>query len=118
MKPPDANTRGIHEVVARIPRGRVASYGQVAALAGLPRRARLVGRVLGALPDGSDIPWHRVVNAAGKISLRRNALGYEDLQRELLRREGVRWTGAAISLEKFGWRPRSGKLRPKKVQIA
>lgn len=118
MKRPDDNTRRIYEVVARIPRGRVATYGQVAAVAGLPGRARLVGRVLGALPDGSDLPWHRVVNAAGKISLRRNALGYEDLQAELLRREGVRWTGAAISLEKFGWQPRSGKLRPKKVQIS
>ena len=92
-------------MVARIPRGRVATYGQVADLAGLPRRARLVGRALGTLPEDSAVPWHRVVNAAGKISPRGNALGHEDLQAHLLRREGIRWTGAAISLAKYRWRP-------------
>ena len=59
----------IYEVVCRIPRGRVAAYGQVAAEAGLPGHARLVGYALHNLPDDTDVPWHRVVNARGGISL-------------------------------------------------
>ncbi len=92
-------------MVARIPKGRVATYGQVASLAGLPRRARLVGRWLRLLPDGVDVPWHRVVNAQGKISPRGDALGHEDLQADLLRREGVRFTGATIPLARYRWQP-------------
>jgi O-6-methylguanine DNA methyltransferase len=97
--------RRIYQVVARIPRGRVATYGQVASLAGLPRRARLVGRALRVLPEGVDVPWHRVVNAQGKISARGDVLGHEDLQAALLEREGVRSAGGAISLSRHGWQP-------------
>ena len=93
-------------VVARIPRGRVATYGQIALLAGLPGRARLVGHVLRVLPSGSDLPWHRVVNAQGKISPRGDLLDHEDLQAHLLEREGVRFAGGAISLERYRWQPR------------
>ncbi len=93
--------------MARIPKGRVATYGQVASLAGLPRRARLVGRALRVLPDGVEIPWHRVVNAQGKISSRADALGHEELQAALLRREGVRFTGARIPLDRHRWEPDS-----------
>ncbi len=74
-------------VVDSISRGSTASYGQVAQEAGLPRRARLVGRVLSELPTGSKLPWHRVVNASGRISLR-GAAARE--QRRRLRAEGVR----------------------------
>ncbi|MFL5306128.1 MAG: DUF488 family protein [Polyangia bacterium] len=95
--------RRIYAVVARIPKGRVATYGQVASLAGLPRRARLVGRALRVVPDGIDIPWHRVVNAQGKISVRGDALDHEDLQAALLHREGVRFTGATIPLDQYRW---------------
>jgi methylated-DNA-protein-cysteine methyltransferase-like protein len=98
--------RRIFAVVKRVPRGRVATYGQVAALARLPRHARLVGYALHTLPPGSDVPWHRVVNAQGRVSPRANALGYEDLQARLLEREGVRMTDGAIPLDRFGWRPR------------
>jgi len=97
--------RRIYAVVARIPRGRVATYGQVATLAGLPRRARLVGHALRILPEEIDVPWHRVVNAQGKISARGDLFGHEDLQAELLRREGVRFTGAAIPLARYQWQP-------------
>ena len=93
----------IYAVVSRIPRGRVATYGQVASLAKMPRQARLVGYALHALPAGSRVPWHRVVNAAGKISLRAGAVPYDELQGKLLRREGVRFVGSAIPLEKYRW---------------
>jgi len=96
----------IYAVVSRIPRGRVATYGQVAALAGLPRQARLVGYAMHSLPAGSDVPWHRVVNAAGKISIRSDGLGHDELQAQLLRREGVRFVNDAIPLSRYRWQPR------------
>jgi methylated-DNA-protein-cysteine methyltransferase-like protein len=97
----------IYAVVSRIPRGRVATYGQVAALARLPRQARLVGYALNVLPQDTDVPWHRVVNAAGKVSTRGNGLGHEELQAQLLRREGVRFVGGAIPLTRYRWQPRA-----------
>ncbi|HVT07590.1 MAG TPA: MGMT family protein [Polyangia bacterium] len=106
--------RRIYEVVARIPRGRVATYGQVATLAGLPRRARLVGRALRVLPADSDLPWHRVVNAQGKISPRGDLFGHEDLQAELLRREDVRFTGATIPLARYQWQMTGGRRNARK----
>jgi len=99
--------RRIYAVVARVPRGRVATYGQIAALARLPRHARLVGYALNVLPEGSDLPWHRVVNAKGQVSLRANALGYDELQAQLLRRERVRMVDGAIPLATYQWRPRA-----------
>jgi methylated-DNA-protein-cysteine methyltransferase-like protein len=98
--------RRIYAVVARIPRGRVATYGQVAALARLPRQARLVGYALSALPADTRVPWHRVVNAKGQVSVRGDGLGHEDLQAQLLRREGVRFTAGTIALTKFRWAPK------------
>src|SRR5882757_5714064 len=99
--------RRLYAVVRRVPRGRVATYGQIAALAGLPRHARLVGYALNVLPEASDLPWHRVVNAKGRVSPRANALGHEDLQEQLLRREGVRFVDGAIPLSRHQWRPRA-----------
>jgi methylated-DNA-protein-cysteine methyltransferase related protein len=96
----------IYAVVRRIPKGKVASYGQVARLAGLPGRARQVGYAMHALPKGSGVPWQRVINAQGMVSRRRMA-GAELSQRILLEREGVRFgPGARIALEVFGWKPR------------
>ena len=106
MPPGPATYRRLYAVVSRIPRGRVATYGQVAALAGLPRHARLVGYALSRLPAGSDVPWHRVVNAKGQVSLRANALGYDELQAQLLRREGTRMVDGTIPLATYQWRPR------------
>lgn len=82
----------IYRVVARIPRGRVATYGQVAGLAGIPDGARQVGYALAALRAGHRLPWHRVVNAAGAISLRDPAAAEE--QRFRLEKEGIE-VGAA-----------------------
>lgn len=94
----------IYEVVSRIPRGRVATYGQVATLAGLAGRARQVGYALHALPQQSAIPWHRVVNASGRISLRA-VPGAELVQQQLLAREGVRLDAKGrVPLERVRWR--------------
>ena len=76
----------IWSVVSEIPAGRVATYGQVAQAAGLPGRARLVGRALKNLPADSVVPWHRVLGAGGRISLQGDSA---ELQEELLREEGV-----------------------------
>ena len=96
----------IYAVVRRIPRGRVASYGQVARLAGLPRHARLVGYALHNLPAETRLPWHRVVAADGRIAKRAFP---EDgrWQRELLEKEGVVLVGGSVDLDQFGWRPRA-----------
>jgi methylated-DNA-protein-cysteine methyltransferase related protein len=98
----------IYEVVRQIPRGRVATYGQVARLAGFERHARQVGYALNRLPDDSDVPWHRVVNARGEISLR--AVPDEGkLQRILLTKEGVRFDSSGrLPLARFGWNPTAG----------
>lgn len=94
----------IYKTVRRIPAGRVATYGQIATLAGLPRQARQVGYALSGLKDDS-VPWHRVVNAKGEISRRADS-GYEDYQRILLEQEGVVFDkNGRISLEKYRWRP-------------
>jgi methylated-DNA-protein-cysteine methyltransferase related protein len=98
---------GILAVVARIPSGRVATYGQVARLAGLPGHARLVGYALSALPDRSPVPWHRVVNAEGRISRRSTGSGMDVLQRLRLKRERVSFDRkGVISLARFRWQPR------------
>lgn len=81
-----ARDRRIWAAVAAIPRGRVASYGEVAARAGLPRGARLVGRALAECPAG--IPWHRVLGASGRISLPPGSAAFRE-QRRRLEREGV-----------------------------
>ena len=98
----------IYEVVRRIPRGRVASYGQVARLAGMPRHARLVGYALHNLPAETRLPWHRVVAADGRIAKR--ALPEEGRwQRELLAAEGVTLDDdGRVPMERHGWRPRAG----------
>ena len=102
----------IYAVVARIPRGKVASYGQIATLAGLPRQARLVGYALNVLPPGSAVPWHRVINAKGQISQRGDGLGHEELQAQLLRREGVRLVAGTIDLAAHRWQPRLRRSLP------
>ncbi len=93
----------IYRIVGKIPKGRVATYGIVARLAGRPGAARTVGWALSALPEDTDVPWWRVINAAGRISLAahdHNAV----LQRALLLREGVRFApGGAVSLGSYGW---------------
>lgn len=97
--------RLFYEVVERIPAGRVATYGQVAALAGFSRHARQVGYALHALEEGSEVPWHRVVNASGGVSPRATP-GWEGRQYELLEREGVELDERGrVDLSRFRWDP-------------
>lgn len=93
----------IYRVVRHIPKGRVATYGIVARLAGRPGAARTVGWALSALPHDHDVPWWRVINAAGRISLSSRDHSAV-LQRALLLREGVRFApGGAVNLGTYGW---------------
>ena len=94
--------RAVWHCVRRIPRGRVATYGQIAALLGRPRAARAVGHAMHACP--ADVPWHRVVNASGGIS-RRAQMESMLTQRLLLLREGVPLRGGRVSLTRHRWRP-------------
>lgn len=96
------NKEAIYLALHLIPKGTVVTYGQLATLANLPRAARLVGTVLRELPEGSQLPWHRVINAQGKLSLPINSAGYnEQLQR--LRAEGIEVQFGKIDLRRFGW---------------
>lgn len=93
----------IFAVIHQIPHGKVTSYGEIAKLAGYPGYARHVGKALGNLPEGSKLPWHRVVNSQGQISLKG-----EDLQRQRrqLLAEGIEVSnGGRISLKKHKWQP-------------
>ncbi|SEG19365.1 MGMT family protein [Marinobacterium lutimaris] len=100
MEQDNLNER-IWQVVAAIPKGKVATYGQVAALAGAPRHARYVGTVLKRLPAGSTLPWFRVLNARGELSFPKDSPAYQR-QREALEAEGVEFIGARVSLVSFG----------------
>lgn len=92
----------IWQVVHQIPAGRVASYGEIARLAGLPGRARLAGHTLKNLPKPTHLPWHRVCNAQGKLSLPPDSLGYTE-QRQRLEAEGIDLTTGTIALSRYGW---------------
>lgn len=95
----------ILNVIVQIPHGKVASYGQVAKLAGLPKHARLVGRVLGDLPQGHAIPWYRVINSQGRISLNKLDEHGQCIQTALLLAEDVVVIEGKINLKKYQWNP-------------
>ena len=95
-------TEQVYRIVARCPRGKVVSYGAVAAMAGRPRASRAVGAALRDLPDGSKVPWWRVINSRGEISGRPNH--GPNIQRALLAREGVKFSAAGrVDWELYGW---------------
>ena len=103
-RPGDEAAAAICAVIRRIPKGWVATYGQVAAMAGLPRRARLVGYVLQRLDPATDIPWHRVVNAKGAVSYTLSRNGNDARQQRLLEREGIEFDdNNRFNLERFRW---------------
>lgn len=97
--------RQILEVIALIPYGKVATYGQIAKLAGLPKHARLVGYVLKHLDKSSEIPWYRVINSQGKISVIRIDENGKNIQQSLLEKEGVYLINSEVNLKIFGWMP-------------
>lgn len=96
----------VYAMVKKVPKGKVATYGQIAALVGHPRHSRHVGFALSSLPARIKIPWHRIINSAGRISLRLRHWdsGSDDLQRILLESEGVTFSpDGKVSLRKFRW---------------
>lgn len=105
MMKPLHNHNDIYAVVRRIPPGQVATYGDVAKLAGLPGQARLVGYALYALPPHSTVPWHRVINAQGSISTGHARTGADTDQRSLLEAEGIEFgLNGRTSLQLYRWR--------------
>ena len=101
---PSNREQKIWHIVSLIPKGKVLTYGQVAELSGVGRGARLVGRCLNKLPKDSRLPWHRVVNAAGKISLRSHSDSHNE-QQYRLEKEGVVLLNGKIDLSIYKWQP-------------
>ena len=90
-------------VVSQIPYAKVATYGQIARLAGLPQHARLVGRVLSHLEEHTDIPWYRVINAQAKISLNKLDSSGQNIQQQKLIQEGIVLDGDRVDLKRYQW---------------
>ena len=94
----------VYRLVRQVPPGKVTSYGAIARMLGHPRAARTVGWALHSLPEGSDVPWHRVINSQGCISISRREHS-ADLQRALLETEGIQFDAdGTVDWERFGWR--------------
>ncbi|WP_137887822.1 MGMT family protein [Pseudomonas sp. 2FE] len=100
----EARRAALYLTLAQVPAGKVVSYGQLAELAGLGRAARWVGRSLSQLPQGSTLPWHRVVAAGGRLSLMSGSPAGDE-QRARLRAEGVRIHNERVDMQRHGWRP-------------
>jgi len=98
----DIQAQSVWDVVKQIPKGRVATYGDIARLVGLIGQARFVGRALNRLPQETKIPWHRVINAQGKISFPSASSAYRH-QKRLLEKEGITLERGKIDLNKYRW---------------
>ncbi|MED5530340.1 MAG: MGMT family protein [Pseudomonadota bacterium] len=96
------NKEKIWQIVHQIPKGKVASYGQIAKLAGLPGYARYVGYTMKVLPASTKLPWYRVVNSQGSISFKKGTKQYF-LQKSLLEKEGIVFIKGKFPMSKFGW---------------
>jgi methylated-DNA-protein-cysteine methyltransferase-like protein len=99
----------IYETIRDIPRGRVASYGQIAEIAGIPRGARQVGWALKHTPRGQTVPWHRVITASGKIAFEPGSIRFEK-QKKLLVEEDVAVIGGRVDMRKYRWQPQLDEL--------
>ena len=93
----------IFQVIAQIPYGRVANYGQIARLAGIPKHSRLVGYVLKHMDADSSLPWYRVINSQGKISLSKLNDQGQNIQAQLLLAEGILVIGDKVKMKEFQW---------------
>ena len=102
VRPPSPDHEAIRRMIAAIPRGRVSSYGEVADRVGLPRRARLVARVLRETPDETALPWFRVLRADGRIAFPPGSRGFREQVRRLAA-EGVLVQGGRVDLARHGW---------------
>ena len=105
----ESDAARIIAAIKQIPRGKVCPYGVVAEVAGLPRRARLVGTVLRQTPATKNVPWFRVINASGRISFPQGSDSYAR-QRKLLEAEGVDFVGGRVDLDHYGWPSREKLL--------
>jgi methylated-DNA-protein-cysteine methyltransferase-like protein len=104
-----ARLERIYETIRDIPRGCVASYGQIAEISGIPRGARQVGWALKHLPKGQDVPWHRVITAAGKIAFETGSARFEK-QRKLLEKEDITVTAGRVDMRRYRWEPQLDEL--------
>jgi len=105
-KKPAETFNKIYSIVKSIPLGKVATYGQIAALVGPGLPARIVGFALHGLPGDNNIPWHRVINSKGKISYSISRDDHDSLQRKLLEDEGICFCSSGrIDLQKYLWQP-------------
>ncbi len=100
----ESRRAALYLTLAQIPEGKVISYGELAALAGLGRAARWVGRMLSQLPDDTRLPWHRVTAASGRLSLPAGSVAGQE-QRARLRDEGVSIRNERVDIRRHGWRP-------------
>ncbi len=94
----------IRDTIADIPRGSVSSYGQIAEIAGIPRGARQVGYALRTLPEGHEIPWHRVLQASGHIAFDGDSRQFAE-QRRRLEAEGVAVISGRVDMTRYRWQP-------------
>jgi methylated-DNA-protein-cysteine methyltransferase-like protein len=101
---PEPRRLALYVALAAVPPGHVVTYGQLGALAGLARAARWVGRQLAQLPEGSALPWHRVIAAGGRLSLPAGSPSGDE-QRARLRAEGMTINGNRVDIRRHGWRP-------------
>jgi methylated-DNA-protein-cysteine methyltransferase-like protein len=102
QNPKQQHLQAIYLALASVPAGRVVTYGQLAAMAGLARAARLAGRALRDLPEGTELPWHRVINAQGRISLSEDSSSYQEQKRRLAM-EGIQFNNNKINLRIYGY---------------
>ena len=100
----EARRTALYTALGQVPEGKVVSYGQLADLAGFGQAARWVGRTLGQLPQGSRLPWHRVIGASGRLSLQPGTPSGDE-QRARLRAEGVNVANNRVDMLRHGWRP-------------
>ena len=99
-----ARMHRIWETIAEIPRGNVASYGQIAEIAGIPRGARQVGYALRHLPEDYDVPWHRVLQVSGRIAFQKGSRSYKE-QSKRLQTEDVTVISGKVDMKKYRWQP-------------
>ncbi|AHF69344.1 methylated-DNA--[protein]-cysteine S-methyltransferase [Pseudomonas cichorii] len=104
LSPAEARRTALYLTLEQIPEGKVVSYGQLADLAGLGRAARWVGRTLSQLPEGTSLPWHRVLGAGGRLSLPAGSISGDE-QRARLRAEGLTIRNNRVDMQRHGWRP-------------
>ncbi|MDH3350047.1 MAG: methylated-DNA--[protein]-cysteine S-methyltransferase [Gammaproteobacteria bacterium] len=99
-----ARMQRIWDTICDIPAGSVASYGQIAEIAGIPRGARQVGHALRQLPDGQDVPWHRVLQVSGRIAFAKGSAAYKEQSKRLMM-EDVTVIAGRVDMRKYRWQP-------------